>query len=293
MKTDIIEHAPNVHERVFRFDAGEENRVVKIAMLSDIHWDNPKCDWKILKNHLEYCKENNIRIHINGDFFCLMQGRGDFRGSKDDIRPEHNNGKYLQSVVDTAVEWWKPYGHLIDVIGYGNHETGVIKFKEYDPLQGFIDLFNAKHGFNVKKGGYGGWYNIRMFAGKSRTKVANYAIKYFHGSGGGGVVTRGEINLTRALAMYENFDCFTMGHIHENKETWVSQEGLNSKKCITLNDKLLMVTGCYKEEYGTGSKGWHVERGAPPKVVGGRILELKLKNEHSGHVIIEPKSYRF
>jgi hypothetical protein len=36
-----------------------------------------------------------------------------------------------------------------------------------------------------------------------------------------------------------------------------------------------MLTGTYKEEYEDGSKGWHVERGAPPKPLGGRILHLK------------------
>ena len=44
-------------------------------------------------------------------------------------------------------------------------------------------------------------------------------IRYFHGSGGGGVVTKGALNLTRALEMYEDFDVFTMGHIHENAAT--------------------------------------------------------------------------
>ena len=38
-----------------------------------------------------------------------------------------------------------------------------------------------------------------------------------------------------------------------------------------------MLTGCYKEEYGSGSKGWHVERGAPIKPIGGRILTITHK----------------
>jgi hypothetical protein len=36
-----------------------------------------------------------------------------------------------------------------------------------------------------------------------------------------------------------------------------------------------MLTGTYKEEYEDGHHGWHVERGAPPKPIGGRILRLK------------------
>ena len=132
-----------------------------------------------------------------------------------------------------------------------------------------------------------------MQADISRCKADSLKIKYFHGSGGGGVVTRGEINLSRALMSYEGFDCFTMGHVHENKETWVARDVISSKNFVDRKDILLMNTGTYKEEYGDGSKGWHVERGAPPKVVGGRILELSLHSQHEGKTIIKAKSYRF
>jgi hypothetical protein len=167
-------------------------------MLSDIHWDNPKCDWIHLKRHLDYCVQENIPIMINGDFFCLMQGRGDKRSSKSDIRPEHNNSRYLDSVVETAVDWWSPYAHLLTVIGYGNHETGIIKWQETDILQRFVDLLNYKNNTSVYTGGYGGWLILKHkdFSGNNEMSTK---VKYFHGSGGGGVVTKGAINLTRAL----------------------------------------------------------------------------------------------
>jgi hypothetical protein len=37
----------------------------------------------------------------------------------------------------------------------------------------------------------------------------------------------------------------------------------------------LAIVGCYKEEYEDGFGGWHVERGAPIKPTGGRILTLE------------------
>ena len=119
----------------------EENR---LALLSDLHWDNPKCDRIMLKRHLDYCLKEQIPVFINGDFFCLMQGKGDKRGNKSDILPEHNNARYLDSVVDTAVEWWSPYASLLTVIGYGNHETGIIKNQETDLLQRFVALRGAE-----------------------------------------------------------------------------------------------------------------------------------------------------
>ena len=88
----MIRHSKNVHELLL------EGSDVRIAMLSDLHWDNPHCDRDLLKRHLDYCLEEDIPVMINGDMFCLMQGRGDNRRNKSDIRPEHNNAMYLDSL---------------------------------------------------------------------------------------------------------------------------------------------------------------------------------------------------
>jgi hypothetical protein len=264
----VKKHAKNIHEILL------QGKRVKIAMLSDLHWDNPKCDWDLLKRDLDYCKTNNIPVMVNGDFFCLMQGKGDRRGNKSDIRPEHNNAKYLDSIVETAVEWFSPYADILTVIGYGNHETSVIKWQETDLLQRFVDLLNYKNGTNVYAGGYGGWIILRQEI--SAGIESSFKIKYFHGSGGGGVVTKGALNLTRALEMYEDFDVFTMGHIHENAARNDARDTINYNNKIGYRHEHkqihMMLTGTYKEEYGDGSKGWHVERGAPVKPTGGRIL---------------------
>ena len=272
----VIRHGSNVHELQI------ESKETKIAMLSDLHWDNPKCDRDLLKKHLDYCKENNIPVMVNGDFFCLMQGRGDNRRNKSDIRPEHNNAKYLDSVVTTAVEWFTPYADILTVIGYGNHETGIIKWQETDILQRFVDLLNLKCKSNVQTGGYGGWLIVKMI---DSTKILSVKIKYFHGSGGGGVVTKGALNLTRALELYEGCDVYTMGHIHENSARNDVRDTLNHNayKGYYVKHKPihLMITGTYKEEYQEGAKGWHVERGAPIKPVGGRFLTIKTERDRS------------
>ena len=91
-------------------------------LISDLHWDNPKCNRELLSKHLKEAVERNAYIIINGDFFCLMQGRADPRRAKNEIRPEHNQGNYLQAVVNDAVQWFKPYAKHIALIGYGNHE---------------------------------------------------------------------------------------------------------------------------------------------------------------------------
>jgi hypothetical protein len=69
----MIRHSKNVHELQL------EGSEVRIAMLSDLHWDNPHADRDMIKRHLDYCVKENIPVMINGDMFCLMQGRGDNR----------------------------------------------------------------------------------------------------------------------------------------------------------------------------------------------------------------------
>ena len=281
---NLITHSKNIHELKL------EGTRAKIAMLSDLHWDNPKCDWVKLKKDLDYCLKESIPIMINGDMFCLMQGRGDNRKNKSDIRPEHNNAMYLDSIVDTAVEFFSPYAHLITVIGYGNHETAIIKFQETDILARFVQLLNIKCNTNVQVGGYGGWFIVNQ-ALRGKTTVST-KIKYFHGSGGGGVVTKGALNLTRALEMYEDFDVFSMGHIHENAARNDVRDSIEQTVSGYRHQQKhlhLMITGAYKEEYGDGSKGWHVERGAPVKPIGGRILIIDNKRIRTGGQDINAK----
>jgi UDP-2,3-diacylglucosamine pyrophosphatase LpxH len=266
----------------------------KIAILSDLHWDNPKCDREKLKAHLDYCLINNIKIFVNGDFFCLMQGRYDPRRSKKDILPEHNKSNYIDAVIESAVEWFSPYASLFTVIGYGNHETSILKNIETDPLQRFVDLMNTTNKTQIHTGGYGGWVLFKISKG---IVVMSKSMKYFHGSGGGGVVTKGAINLTRALEMYEGMDIFTMGHIHENSSRNDVREILHYNKGKRIHETVhknihLCITGTYKEEYGDGAFGWHVERGAPIKPTGGRILTFDMiKSRNNYDLLID--SYKF
>ena len=155
---------------------------LQLAVIGDIHWDNPKCDREKLKRDLDYCLEHDIKILGIGDWMCLMQGRQDRRSSKSDIRPEHNNARYFDSIVETMVEYFSPYAHLIQVVGYGNHETAIIKFQETDLLARFVDLMNYKNGSQIQIGGYGGWFCVRMRR-KNSNSIVNFKIKYFHGHG--------------------------------------------------------------------------------------------------------------
>ena len=74
--------------------------------------------------------------------------------------------------------------------------------------------------------------------------------------------------------MVDGADAIWMGHVHESTEITYTTEYITGKGVVQLRDVLMIRTPSYKEEYQDGSKGWHVERMAPPKPLGGRWLEL-------------------
>ena len=257
-------------------------REQKFLLISDLHWDNPKCDRNLLTKHLKQAQERGAKIIVNGDFFDFMQGKYDPRRSKKDILPEHNKPNYIDAVIEDAVQWWTPYAKDILLIGYGNHETGIIKSLETDPLQRFVDLLNMSAGSSVQVGGYGGVvdFKITMSHGGNRSSVV---MKYYHGTGGGGAVTKGVIQDQRMIAMMEGYDIIWMGHVHElyHHTNMIESYDAHQKK-LRLKEVHQVRTACYKEEYEDGFGGYHIEKGRPPKPMGGYWLTVGMARVAEG-----------
>jgi len=255
------------------YEAGQHYRCL---LMSDLHWDNPKCDRERLKRDLDYAVREELDVYLNGDTFCAMQGRYDGRRMKSDIREEHNTSTYLDDLVGTGIEWFLPYKDNIRLVGYGNHETSILKNCETDILGRWVEGLNA-YGADIVLGGYGGWivWSFRMDSGNGMA----YKMKYFHGSGGGGPVTKGVIQNQRAMASVHGADCYWSGHVHESYTMTHVVESLSGNNRPVLKEVLHVRTPTYKEEYGDGTKGWHVMRGAPPKPLGCYVLDLELRTK--------------
>jgi hypothetical protein len=255
------------------YEAGQHYRCL---LMSDLHWDNPKCDRERLKRDLDYALREDLDIYLNGDTFCAMQGRYDGRRMKSDIREEHNTSTYLDDLVGTGIEWFLPYKDNIRLVGYGNHETSILKNCETDILGRWVEGLNA-HGADIVLGGYGGWivWSFRMDSGNGMA----YKLRYHHGSGGGGPVTRGTIQAQRMMASIHGADCIWQGHVHESWAMTNVVQSLTANNRPILKEVLHVRTPTYKEEYGEGMKGWHVERGAPPKPLGCYVLDLELRTK--------------
>ena len=266
-------HTRNIHEVTCQ--SGQE-----FLLISDLHWDNPHCDRGLLKNHLDEAVKRNAAIILNGDTYCCMGGKYDRRADKSLIRPEHNTDRYFDAIVDTSVEWFSPYAKNILLIGYGNHETAIIKHGETDLLQRFASTLNYATGSAVQVGGYGGTIDIRVL--HDTIRGVNFVVHYFHGHSGGGVVSRGVIHDQRLLAGTEGYDLTWMGHVHElyYHQNMVHRYDRSTKTLIQKPIHQLR-TATYKEEWDGGYMGFHTERGRGPKPLGGYWLKLETSRNSS------------
>jgi hypothetical protein len=268
----------------------------KALLISDVHWDNPKCKRNILRKHLDKALEDDALIFLNGDTFCLMQGKADPRKSKADIRPEHNVYNYFDAVIEDAVEWFKPYAKNIVFVGYGNHETSIIKHQEIDVIQRFCYGLNTVGSGNVKVGGYGGWVILSFIDDTGH--CVSYKIKYHHGYGGGGPVTKGTIQHNRFSTFVEGADMLWFGHVHEDYEVTYSIEYLSTTGVHKVKQRnvTMLRTSTYKDEFDDGTKGFHIERGRGPKFIGGRWLELEpitlYLPERKKQIILNSRTYK-
>jgi hypothetical protein len=259
----------NVH----RFDltlprVGSEFRAL---LVSDAHWDSPHCEREQFAKVLKQARERNAPILDIGDFHCAMQGRWDKRADKDDIRPEHQHGNYLDALVSTADEWLAPYSDLLTLRGYGNHETSIRKHHETDLVERLTERLKAR-GSPARVGGFSGFVRFHVTTGtNNRTSVTYW---YHHGHGGGGPVTRGVIQTNRHAVFLADADIVHTGHTHDAWIVPISRIRLNHCGKVEHCRQLHVSTPGFKEEYGDGAAGWHIERGAPPKPTGAAWLRI-------------------
>ena len=102
-------------------------------------------------------------------------------------------------------------------------------------------------------------------------------LKYFHGAGGGGPVTRGTIQTNRYSVYLPDGNIIVSGHTHDQWIVPITRERISKKGVVGLDECLHVRCGGYKEEYGDGFGGWHIETGKPPKPTGAMWLRFYWK----------------
>lgn len=264
------------HAVVVDFKLPSQNDKCAILLTADHHFDNPMCIRTILQRDHENALENNMMICAFGDIFCAMQGKMDRRHSKSSVLPENQVNNYYGSLVKEAADFYSKYAHNYIMMSPGNHETGVLKKVEYDLIDGLVERINLQEGSNIQQGLYRGWILIRLWRKGNSRKFPDHTIKlaYHHGYGGGGPVTKGTIQTNRRANYMPDADVIVTGHIHEKWTMSIVRERLDNRFNIVYDEQYHVQVPTYKEEYHKG-KGWHTERGGPPKPLGGIIMEIR------------------
>lgn len=237
-----------------------------ILLSSDRHHDSMWCNRELEIRHLQEMQKRDGYCIDVGDLFDMMQGRYDPRRSYKDLRPEYKKDTYLDDIVLDAAKFYAPYAPRILMMGRGNHDQTIIKNNSTDPLANLVHRLNADHGGHIQAGGYGGWVVFKFTV--NQTTRRSIRLKYFHGAGGGGAVTRGVIQTNRQAVYLPDADIVVNGHTHDSWHVPIARERISDNDIITQDLQHHIRTSTYKNEYRDGKDGWHVETGKPPKPVG-------------------------
>lgn len=274
MTLPSVRPSPKTGTPIISFELPNADTEQWFLLTSDAHWDNPKCDRRLLKKHLDQAKDRGALVLTFGDWFCAMQGRYDPRRARNDIRPEHDVPAYLDALVETAVEWLEPYAQNLAMFTPGNHESSILKNCEVDLLKRLTTRLRDK-GAPVLLGNYSGYLQFKIT--KHKTQRSSVNAFWHHGAGGGGPVTKGTIQANRRATVAADASIVLSGHVHEAWLVEYVRHRINTNATEYLETQTHVCLGGYKEEYQLGKGGFHVERGRPPKPVGGWWLRFFLE----------------
>lgn len=264
--------APNV--LTVRFDDIRIGWEQWVLLRSDAHHDNAWCDQELERAHLDLAVERKALVLDFGDLFDAMQGPNDKRASKDQMRTEHSRTNYFDELVKSAEAFYAPYAGRFGLMAIGNHETAVSRHYATNLTDRLTDRLRHKHGGLVQTGGYGGW--VRFMFNVQKTVRQQIRLKYFHGAGGGGPVTRGVIQTNRQAVYLPDADVVVNGHTHDSWLMPIARERLTDGGRVVHDLQHHVRCSTYKDDYQGGEGGWHVERAGAPKPLGACWMRLFL-----------------
>lgn len=142
-------------------------------LISDVHLGATNCDLKLFHSTLQYARDTDSRILINGDLFDALVPSDSSRFVPDSVHPRlRSSNDILGSAVDWAVSLLHPYHDLIDMVGMGNHEVTVEEKHGVDLIKLLIGRLSPR----IRYGGYSGFLfykGLKLFYhhGMKRTEI--------------------------------------------------------------------------------------------------------------------------
>ena len=273
-KVSVTHNSRNVCSVYMDVRAGWEQWFL---LSSDRHHDSRWCDRDLEIVHLEKARKRNALIIDGGDFFDVMQGKFDPRRNYDDLRDEYKASNMLDLIVADAAKFFGKYAKQFIMIGRGNHDQAILKNNGTDLISNLVYAMNTANKTSIQVGGYGGW--VRFIFAIQGTQRQSIKMKYYHGAGGGGPVTRGVIQTNRQAVYLPDANIVMNGHTHDSWVVPIARERLTEAGVVTQDIQYHVRTTTYKNEYRDGGDGWHVETWKPPKPIGATWLHFYLESQ--------------
>ena len=223
--------------KAFEFTTPLQAHVLtKLGLFSDVHWDSPDCDRTTLKQHMDYCLDDERYILINGDFFDAILLKDMKRAVPHNTESRDNQ---LNVKLEEAAHFLTPYKDNILFMGRGNHCESVLKHNGLDLLQMLTTLLNAGAKHKIQYGNYANFIRISWLNANKKSAM-HYDIYAHHGAGGSAPVTKGMIDFNR-LTNGVNADLIWIGHKHQSLVDYsapimyIDQNGnviLKNRQCV-------------------------------------------------------------
>lgn len=229
------------------------HKSVYLLFIGDTHIGNKYFNKKYLDEALLFAEKNRdrTRILLMGDIIEAATKTSVGRAVYDEDYPTYKQFEY-------AVNIFKPYADLIDLVVEGNHEERIIKDTSFEIVQEFchrLGIYNA----------YG------KFSAILNIKVGElvYSVYAWHGSGGG-VTEASAINQLLKMRDRVIAHVYAMGHIHKLLcfTRKISVPNINDNQYVEL-EQVFVNTGTALE-FG----GYSEQKGYPNISAGFGVVEL-------------------
>ena len=253
---------------------------------SDAHHDNSHCVQALELKHLKQAQNRGALIQDHGDFFCAMQGKWDKRADMQQFRPELQRNDYLTALIDYNSEFLQPFAPNFALMSIGNHEDSILNHHHIN-LTDFLCRNLRSAGSEVKLGRVQGWMRYMFLYRKTIKK--SFLLRYHHGWGGGGAVTKGTIQANRQMVFLDDIDILVNGHTHDSYHVTYRREGISHESVPYTRDVECLRCPGYKDEYSPGEGYQVLKHGSGPKPLGAWWLRFFMDEKEVRYEIIRAK----
>ena len=196
--------------KVFHINLNEQNekykdvKEIRIVPLADIHLGDELLDNKLLKETINYIKDNdNVFTILNGDLMNVAL--------KNSVSDTYGEVMSPMEQIDALLTLLEPIKDKILVATMGNHERRIVKDTSVDIMKIVMRQLGLGHRYTD-----GSFYLYLYFGEKTQGRKTEivYTIYGSHGAGGGRK-SGGKLNRVVEMSNICIADVYIMSHVHE------------------------------------------------------------------------------